>query len=383
MNQKKLFLVWLLALLLFGCTPSGSDIETTISPTEAAKSTSTFTFEPTSTLESTSSPESTPTNKPQQTFMDKLYPEYIRLMDYNVNWDSIFPDNDPLNHEWRTANKADAFRRLIRAINPDIVCLQEINPARDPKDVSTIFDEVLPLENSSKWQAVIDKDTLILSRYSLKTDNYRMHTTPNQKLLSQTAALVDLPDDEYKQKDIYLICAHFDAFEGQENIYNRQMQADMIMHQVADLKTPGDNIDLVQGTPYILAGDFNVYDTDPAYHLTTLITGDIVNENLFGEDIQPDWDDTPLTDAKPSHNGRELQYYTWREDGSGFTPGILDRVIYSDSVITARYSIILNTEVLSLKNLLKYELQTDDVMMNGETEYFDHLPIVIDFDLNN
>ncbi len=157
----------------------------------------------------------------------------------------------------------------------------------------------------------------------------------------------------------------------------------MIMHQVADLKTPGDNIDLAPGTPYILAGDFNVYDTDPAYHLTTLITGDIVNENLFGEDIQPDWDDTPLTDAKPSHNGRELQYYTWREDGSGFTPGILDRVIYSDSVITARYSIILNTEVLSLKNLLKYELQTDDVMMNGETEYFDHLPIVIDFDLNN
>jgi endonuclease/exonuclease/phosphatase family metal-dependent hydrolase len=92
--------------------------------------------------------------------MDKLYPEYIRLMNYNVNWDSIFPDDDPMNHEWRSVDKVDAFRRLIKAINPDIVCLQEINPDRDPKDVSSIFDEMLPLENGSEWQAVIANDNL-------------------------------------------------------------------------------------------------------------------------------------------------------------------------------------------------------------------------------
>ena len=133
--------------------------------------------------------------------MGKLYPEYIRLMDYNVNWDSIFPDNDPLNHEWRTANKVDAFRRLVRAIKPDIVCLQEINPARDPRDVSAIFDEVLPLENGSEWQAIIANDSVILSRYPLKTDGYLIHTTSNPALLIQAAALIDLPDNEFNNDD--------------------------------------------------------------------------------------------------------------------------------------------------------------------------------------
>jgi endonuclease/exonuclease/phosphatase family metal-dependent hydrolase len=287
-----------------------------------------------------------------------------------------------MNHEWRSANKVDAFRRLIRAINPDIVCLQEINPRRNPNDVSAIFDEVLPLENGSNWHAVLANDSVILSKYPLKTDSYKLYTSSNPGLLIQAAALIDLPNNKFI-KDLYLICAHFVAFGGQEDINNRQRQADVIMRQVADLKTTGDNIDLERGTPFILAGDFNIYDTDPAYHLTTLLTGDIVYENLFGEDVVPDWDDTSLTDANPSHNGRGLQYYTWRSDETEFNPGILDRVIFSDSVMTSRYSIILNTTVLSLKNLVNYKLQAEDIMMNSATGYYDHLPIVVDFELND
>lgn len=313
--------------------------------------------------------------------MDKLHPEYIRLMIYNVNWDSIFPDSDPLNHKWRSANKVDAFRRLIAAIDPDVVCLQEINPARGPKDVSVIFNEVLPLENGSEWQAVIADDNVILSKYPLKTEGYMLHTASNPGLLTQAAALVDLPDSEYNQQDMYVICSHFEAYGAQENINNRQMQADAIMRQISDLKTPGDNIDLFSGTPFVLAGDFNIYETAPSHHLTTLVTGDIVYENIFGEDVDPDWDDTALTDANPSHNGREMLYYTWREDESGYNPGALDRVIYSDSVITAQYSIILNTDVLSLKNTMKYGLQADDVMINSDIGYFDHLPIIVDFEI--
>ncbi len=381
MDQKHLLLPLLFTLLLFGCSTSELAIPTVAAQTEAAKPSSTYTLEPINTPEPDPTLAPSPTVEPEQTFMDKLYPEYIRLMNYNVNWDSIFPDSDPLNHEWRSANKVDAFKRIIEAIQPDIVCLQEINPKRDPRDVSAIFDEVLPLENGSEWQAVIADDNVIVSRYPLKTEGYMIHTASNPNLLTQAAALVDLPDNEYQQKDIYLICAHFDAFGGQQNINNRQMQADVIMRQVSDLKTPGDNIDLVSGTPVILAGDFNVYDTDPAYHLTTLVTGDIVNENLFGEDVKPDWDNTHLTDASPSHNGREAAYYTWREDGSGFNPGALDRVIYSDSVLGQRYAIILNTDVLTLKNLLKYGFQKDDIMLNADAGYFDHLPIIIDFEV--
>ena len=88
-------------------------------------------------------------------------------MCYNVNWDAIFPEHDPKNHEWRSDGKAAEFVRVVRAIGQDIICLQEINQARDPADVGTILDATLPLGNGAKWHVHQGADSVIASRYPM------------------------------------------------------------------------------------------------------------------------------------------------------------------------------------------------------------------------
>jgi len=39
-------------------------------------------------------------------FMQRPGGDAIRVMSYNVNWDSIFPDDDPNNHDFREFDRA-------------------------------------------------------------------------------------------------------------------------------------------------------------------------------------------------------------------------------------------------------------------------------------
>ena len=68
------------------------------------------------------------------TFVDRQSPNDLRILCYNINWDSIFEDGDPDNHEWREFDMSDQFVRVIQAVNPDITCLQEINWDRPAQD---------------------------------------------------------------------------------------------------------------------------------------------------------------------------------------------------------------------------------------------------------
>lgn len=331
----------------------------------------TSTSAPANTQTPATPPTEVPTQIPTGTFLDKKSPNHIRVLNYNINWDAIFPDDDPDNHTWREYNKAEAFQRIIQAIQPDIVCLQEINQDRDPADVSEIFDQALPLTNGS-WNAVLARDNVILSPYPLLIDHY---TFPQYQ---QAAALIDLPDNLYTP-DLYMMCAHFKSAGGDSNISRRQQQADLIIDHIRDFRSPGDFIDLPTNTPFIMLGDFNVYDTDPAYHLTTLLTGDIINETQYGSDLSPDWDSTDLTDVLPSHNGLGKYFYTWRDDNSSFDPGPLDHIIYSDSVLQVSQAFILNTTWLSEEELTLLGLEANDVLLNPNTGYFDHFPMIVDF----
>ena len=167
---------------------------------------------------------------------------------------------------------------------------------------------------------------------------------------------------------------------GQENIKARQEHADAVMKWIRDIKAPGDEIDLPENTPIVVLGDFNIYDTDPAYHLKTLTTGDIVNEDEYGADIAPDWDDTNLADALPRHNAGGDDTYTWRDDTQKFNPGALDRILYTDSVITVRHAFVLNTTVMTETELAGAGLKAGDVTMDLETGRYDHLPLVVDIE---
>jgi endonuclease/exonuclease/phosphatase family metal-dependent hydrolase len=195
-------------------------------------------------------------------------------------------------------------------------------------------------------------------------------------------ALVDLPEPEY-QDDLYLICAHFQAQGGQAKVQARQEHADAIIALLRDAKTPGGDVDLPYGTPIVELGDFNVYDTDPAHHLATLLNGDIQDEAHYGADIKPDWDETDLADALPHHNAAGEEVYTWRDDNQEFNPGALDRILYTDSVIMIENAFVLNTEIMTAQELAAAGLQAGDVMLDPDTGRYDHLPLVVDILFRN
>lgn len=379
MKYRVFTLIWL-SSLLFSCGPSPEEIA--IQTQNAAIVTAaSWTSTPTDTPLPTITPTSTITPTPiPKTFLDKPAPEHIRLMDYAISWDSIFPDNDHLNHERREANMVNEFERIIKSIQPDIACLQEINPVRDPSNVSMIFDTVLPLENGDVWQGVGVRDNFIISKYPLKTEGVELYIVPGSvDEMKQAAALVDLPNAVYGNTDLYVICVHFRSAGREVDRTQRQNQADTIMRQIKDLKSPGDYIDLRSNTPVVIAGDLNVFYTEEAYHLNTLLTGDIVSENLYGADEKPDWDMSNYTDVRPSHNNEGEIFYTYRSDLIAVDPGILDRVIYSDSVMEVSNSFVLDTSTLSADMREQYGLYTGDVAVNLKIGQFLHYPLVVDF----
>jgi endonuclease/exonuclease/phosphatase family metal-dependent hydrolase len=310
-------------------------------------------------------------------FLRKPSPRHIRVMSYNVNWDSIFPEDGLYTDEWRSADRSTEFERILRAIAPDLICLQEINPARDPQQVADILDAVLPLKNGERWRAHSGQDNVIVTRFGLEMRDDKIVHQGSTIDLGHAMALVNLPDEDY-DRDIYVICAHFKSQGGQADIEARQRHADVIIEWMRDIQTAGGEISLPAFTPIILLGDFNVYNTDPAHHLTTLITGDIVNEERYGLDIKPDWDSTDLGEALPRHNGVEEDIYTWRDDTQQFDPGVLDRILYTDSVISVENSFVLNTMTMTKEELDAAGLAAGDVTLDPQVGEYDHLPLAVD-----
>ena len=315
-------------------------------------------------------------------FLEKASSQHIRVMSFNVGWDSIFSDDDPYNDQWRQDSSGAAFERILKAVQPDILCLQEINPVRDPQQVGDILDAAIPLEDGQRWQTHSGQDNLIAARYTLEMEADQLVQRGSITDFGHAVALVDLPEPEY-QDDLYLICAHFQAQGGEAKVQARQEHADAIIAWLADARTTGGEVDLPYGTPMLVLGDFNVYDTDPAHHLTTLLSGDIEDEDGYGQDIVPDWDKTDLADALPHHNGVRTDVYTWRDDTQEFNPGALDRILFTDSVILIENAFVLNTEVMTEEELGAAGLKAGDVMLDPKTGRYDHLPLVVDISFRN
>jgi len=370
---KRAFVLSILLVVLLGACTSQTPTPTPPPPTATQIPQPTPSPSPTAVPTLASLPEG---SSPE--FLQKPSAQHIRVMSFNPGWDSIFPDADPQNDQWRSDSKPAEFVRIVKAIDPDIICLQEINPARDPQQVGSILDAAVPLGNGKTWQTHSGQDNVIAARFELlmRADQLARHGRYITNL-GHALALVDLPDADHED-DLYLICAHFQSTGGQDNIEARQEHADAIVQWIRDIRTPGDEIDLPANTPIVVLGDFNVYDTDPAYHLTTLLTGDIVNEDEYGADIAPDWDDTSLADALPRHNAVGEDVYTWRDDAQEFNPGVLDRILYTDSVITVSHAFVLNTAIMTEAELEGAGLKLGDVMLDPEVGRYDHLPLVVD-----
>jgi len=267
---------------------------------------------------------------------------HFRIVSHNVRRDGYFDDPAP-------------FRRMYAAIDADVFCFQEIYN-HSAQEMETEIENLL----GGNWHSAENADCIVVSRHQLSL---------RRELDGNLGILVDLPEDRYRE-DLYIVNAHLPCCGNDEG---RQAEVDRIMSWVRDLRTPGGDATLADGTALVITGDMNFVGLKR--QVQTLVQGDIQNEGEFGPDFSPDWDGTPLADALPRHVARR-DVYTWRSDGSRFTPGRLDFLFYSDSVAAAANRFLLWTPEIDPASLASAGLQAADARAS------DHLPLVVDLEFD-
>ncbi|RKY18993.1 MAG: hypothetical protein DRQ55_11830 [Planctomycetota bacterium] len=297
-----------------------------------------------------------------QTFVDRLDPDDLRVVSYNVLWDTIFPNEDPL--------QAAKFVRVVAALDADVWCIQEIGYSTHVSVVISLFNDIAPLGAGAGWYGHKEGDCVIISRWPLSMQATSTIPAGDKGL---AMALVDLPDADWPV-DLYVMNNHYKCCGG--NDHRRQKQSDAIVSWMRDARTAGGFIDLPAGTPMMVLGDLNIVDSfQPAQ---TLIDGDIIDEAAFGPDSPPDWDGSDALDIQPLHNVVGPADWTWFTPGP-YPPGRLDFVITTDSVLQSVYDYSLNTTSMSPAQLSASGLLANDVTIDSAGLAFDHLPLVTDY----
>lgn len=255
-----------------------------------------------------------------------------------------------------------SFRRIIGAVQPDIVTFNECWDLNAPM-VATFMNSAVPLGGNSSWHTVkLDQGNITASRYPIIQS---WEVRPGSRL---TASLIDLPNNF--DKDLMVVNGHLRCCDADDT---RQLEADAFAAFVADAKNPGGVVDLPHGTPFVLSGDLNLVGW--RQQLQTLLTGDIVNTNLYGPGGPPDWDGTNLADALPLHTHQPVAF-TWQSEFSSYPPSRIDYIIFANSAMELNKSFVVSTEEMPMDVLSNFGMQITD---SGNAS--DHFPVVADFTL--
>lgn len=288
---------------------------------------------------------------PQYSF-EKKADNYLRVLSHNVEFDGFFEN----------ANKP-AFERMYRVIDPNIIGFSEIYD-HTPNQVAERLEEILPSTEGQSWSASKIADNLVATRYTIK-GSWTLGGFGNG------AFLVDMRPDY--NTDALIVVAHPPCCTG--NDAQRQREIDAIMAFVRDAKEPGGSLTLADQSPILIMGDMN-FVGDPQ-QLKTLLTGDIYYENLYGNDFNPDWDNTQFEDAHPLVAELPMSFTQGNSHYIGtFSRGRLDYIIYSNSVMEMKNGFVLYTNKLPGDILSAYGLQHND-----SESASDHFPVVADFKL--
>ena len=303
----------------------------------------------------------------------------VRVMSWNVKRNSIFPP-DGVRHE--------SFVRIVHSIDPDIIALQEVLRPELVDELTRLMNRYIPLEGGASWQVHAVADNAIISRHPIRQlggEATVPYPIPEWGLpefhFGFAAALVDLPK-KLGGADLYVVAMHNKSGAAREEVQMRQIQSDSIVRWLRNLRDSDQANALSNNTPFVILGDMNVVPSASMQPLETLLSGNIVDEDTYGPDLEIDWDGTDLSDARPSHNALERSYYTWRNDDLPFAPSALDRILFSDSVMSVRQRFGLNTMTMSTDELADRGLQKSDVLYDGNANDYDHLPLVADFALS-
>ena len=268
-----------------------------------------------------------------------------RLVTYNT-----------LNTGILESDRQPKFQRIIQALDPDIIALQEHSEWNEIGDIiSSWFPE------DTWYQGYTFRDLVVLSKYPIINQANLISSERTMCALLQT----DDPINPY----LLILNSHFSCCDNDDD---RHEQVDELVQVLREWRL-NDNgpFDLPEGTPMFHVGDFNFVGYRE--QIETVTAGNIQDEGNYGSDFPLDWDGTAITDLFSRQTHKRMAY-TWRSDGSSFNPGKLDYVLYTDSNLSILNHFVLNTLAMPDSVLNEWELEAEDT-----NEASDHLPRIVDF----
>ncbi len=270
----------------------------------------------------------------------------FRVVAYNVLHDGPFD-----------SKRGPAFGKILSTLHPDLIGFEEIYE-HSADEVAQLLNQLLPLPSGQSWHAAkVNPDVLAVSRFPiLKT----------VALDGNGAFLLDLRS--IGKNKLLFIVAHPPCCNKDEK---RQREIDHIMAFVRDVKSGTGQVTVPRGTPILIAGDMNL--VGDARQLHTFLSGDIVNTGLYGTPFHPDWDGTDLADLKPRHPNWPMAF-TWFNPHSSYSPGRLDYMIFTDSVLKPLRDFVLFTPEMAPDSLRAFYLNKNETTLAS-----DHLPVICDF----
>ena len=266
----------------------------------------------------------------------------IRLL----SWNTLF--NGPVDPA-----RQPAYTRLLRAIRPDVLCLQECFDM-SASDALDVVRSAIDAPVGHEWRAIKrDAGNILVTHLDVE------HSWQVQAEYRASAFQLRTPDGE----NLLLINAHFRCCDADDH---RQREADGLIRFLRDAKTSGGVVTVPEGTPIVLVGDLNLVGDHRQYE--TLVTGDIVNNVTYGPDAAPDWDGGAWTELPPRHPSSRFTY-TWDDVESSYAPATLDYLFYTASVLTVTHDLVVDPRQISPGQRLRLGINEHDATLAS-----DHLP---------
>lgn len=263
-------------------------------------------------------------------------PGTIRIVSYNVLKSKLM-------------SQPNSFARLFQVLDADVILLQEWDA--DAATATAWFTAVVTGQHA--WNArSAAGDVVIVSPYPLAPlgpDTLTMSGSPGSEEADVrfVGAIVSTPAGDIAAGSMHLKCC---GTAGSSEDIKRVSQAGTINSAMQTA--------LGGGTPRVrvFGGDLNLVGSRTP--LDTLCSG-------------LDADASALAVATPLVLG-DSSTITWLDDPSGFPPGRLDFLTFSDASADVVNAFILDTRLLSAKALARMGLDAAD---SGGS---DHLPVVLD-----
>ena len=246
--------------------------------------------------------------------------------------------------------------RVLAALNPDVLLLQELEPDQTAKSITAAIERAV----SGDWRVDLGPtDGRLRSAVATRLpaqdvpdfDALRRLDLPDRTV--KAAGLIVRLSDEY---EALMVSVHLRCCGGADGPED--------MARIGEVLATRRAVDAAHGAhPFdglVIGGDLNLVG---AYTPLTVLVHD-------GEATLGGTGALAVVDA-PRPDGRDLQ--TWSRQGSAYTPGRLDWIVYSGSSLQALRAFVLDTAQLAPDALRQAGLQAADT-----ADAADHLPVVVD-----